>query len=120
MTESLYIHVASKHWLEVLESLRQENTALKYRLAEILKGRVDTVLAHDAEAFQQKLIQYDQLLALLKQDMLGFMSAGNEATPKTRKSGNRYDFYDLELDVQRTRHILEGTKASMEQRLFHH
>jgi len=59
-------------WKRVLEFMTEENIRLKNRLSEILKGDIDQDLLITAEVFQDSFVKEDELILLLRKDVLAF------------------------------------------------
>ena len=62
----------SDMWKRVLEFMTEENIRLKNRLSEILKGDIDQDLLITAEVFQDSFVKEDELILLLRKDVLAF------------------------------------------------
>ncbi|HTN18354.1 MAG TPA: hypothetical protein VL092_11770 [Chitinophagaceae bacterium] len=56
-------------WQSVLAQLRIENIRMKYELSGIIKKDIDTDFLEKAENFQQRFLQKDQLMDLLRLDL---------------------------------------------------
>ncbi|MBK8610693.1 MAG: hypothetical protein IPL84_12335 [Chitinophagaceae bacterium] len=57
-------------WKRTLEYLIDENIHLKNRLSEILKNRFDKYLLEEVDDFQNRFIQEDQLVSLIRHDIV--------------------------------------------------
>jgi len=62
----------SDAWKRTLEFMTEENIHLKNRLSEILKGDLDQDLLMTAEVFQNSFVREDELIRLLRHDVLAF------------------------------------------------
>lgn len=63
----------SNGWLRALNELRIENTRLKDRLSEAISGNVSLDFVEQAEHFQQRFIESDQVVDLLRHDVNAFL-----------------------------------------------
>lgn len=64
-------HEESMAWLRSLEFLRQENSHLKNRLAEVVDGSTDRDFLAQAEHFQNQFIIKDEYLDEMRHDVNG-------------------------------------------------
>lgn len=62
----------SAAWKRELGFMKEENVHLKNRLAEILKGRIDKNLLKEAESFQNSFVSDDDIINLLRHDVIEF------------------------------------------------
>ncbi|XZF15714.1 hypothetical protein ACTHGU_06225 [Chitinophagaceae bacterium MMS25-I14] len=71
--DEAYSVSAVREWLTILDELRQENIRLQDRLSATIKDEVSRTFIEDAEAFQQKFIDKDQVINLLRYDIAGLL-----------------------------------------------
>jgi hypothetical protein len=64
-------HEETMAWLRCLEFLRQENSHLKNRLAEVVDGSTDRDFLAQAEHFQNQFIIKDEYLDEIRHDVNG-------------------------------------------------
>ena len=60
----------SDSWKKLLGFMMDENISLKNRLSEVLKDKFDKNLLAEAEGFQSRFIKEDQLVSLLRNDIV--------------------------------------------------
>ena len=72
----------SKEWLSVLSELRTENIRLKELLSEAISHEVSFQFVDQAEEFQQLFVEKDQVLDLLRYEIIMLLSrlSGGEMT----------------------------------------
>ncbi|MFA6059149.1 MAG: hypothetical protein WC756_13175 [Taibaiella sp.] len=58
-----------RKWQTVLNELRTRNVQLKEQLSQAIKGDVSLSFVEQAEIFQQKFVEKDQILELLRHDV---------------------------------------------------
>lgn len=79
-----------RSWTTALEKLRQENVQLKNRLSTAIQQQVSRSFLDEAELFQQRFIDKDQVIDLLRHDISLLarksMHTGQKAT---ESSGNK-------------------------------
>lgn len=63
------IRESVNRWQSVLAQLRIENIRMKYELSGIIRKDIDADLLEKAESFQQRFLQKDQLMDLLRLDL---------------------------------------------------
>ena len=68
LTRAHYIKECRK-WLAVLNELRIRNVQLKEQLSQAINGDVSLSFVDQAELFQQKFVEKDQILELLRYDI---------------------------------------------------
>ena len=56
-------------WLRTLEFVKEENTLLKHRLAEMVRLNTDKHQIRQAEEFQKFFLDNDTIIAMLKNDI---------------------------------------------------
>ena len=64
------LKVESDTWKKLLSFLRDENIQLKNKLSETLKGAFDRSLLEGVEEFQSSFIKKDELIGLLRNDIV--------------------------------------------------
>jgi hypothetical protein len=57
-------------WERQLDFIQAENVYLKIRISEILSPDTNTVLLSQAEHFHERMIQQDELISLIRNDLL--------------------------------------------------
>jgi len=62
-----------REWLVALDELRQENIVLKNRLSEAVRKSASRPFIEEAEVFQQRSIDKDQVIDLLRYDIANLM-----------------------------------------------
>jgi hypothetical protein len=62
-----------REWLAVLDDLRQENIVFKNRLSEAVKESQSRPFIEEAENFQQRSIEKDQIIDLLRYDITNLL-----------------------------------------------
>jgi hypothetical protein len=63
------IQYESDTWKRLLLFMMDENIYLKNRISELLRNGVDKNLLTEVEAFQNRFIQEDELISLLRNDV---------------------------------------------------
>jgi uncharacterized protein YdcH (DUF465 family) len=58
-----------RKWQAVLNELRTRNVQLKEQLSQAINGEVSLSFVEQAELFQQKFVEKDQILELLRYDV---------------------------------------------------
>ncbi|MFA6059134.1 MAG: hypothetical protein WC756_13100 [Taibaiella sp.] len=58
-----------RKWPAILNELRTRNVQLKEQLSQAIKGDVSLSFVEQAEIFQQKFVEKDQILELLRHDV---------------------------------------------------
>jgi hypothetical protein len=66
------LHYESDTWKRLLAFMMDENIYLKNRISEILKDRFDTALLEDTEHFQNRFVNEDKLIELLRNEVAEF------------------------------------------------
>jgi len=107
-----------REWLTVLDNLRQENIALKYRLSEAVRQSISRPFIETAEIFQQKSVDKDQLIDLLRHDIANLLIkmkfndvVDNDAAVLQQQART------LETDVQKVVSGFEQMKQAFDQYL---
>lgn len=94
-------------WQAVLKELRMENIQLKNELSAIIKKDINSMLLEKAEHFQQRFVQKDQLIDLLRLDinkLLKYTDAHGRPTDKSLYdlTGNDMEKLVIEFDALKT------------------
>lgn len=101
----MYSETEIKEWSTTIDNLKQENVILKNRLSEVVKGTLSNSLIDSAESFQQKFINKDQVIDLLRHDISDLLAG----ISKRNMAGDNDDKISLlRRDVQRI--VLEFNK----------
>ncbi len=69
-------------WKRSLSFMMEENIRLKNRIAEILKDNFDNGLLENIESFQNKFVDEDTRMSLLRDDVAGLENLLLSDTPK--------------------------------------
>lgn len=64
------MHAENDTWLRTLDYFFQENYYLKNRLAQIAKMKIDATWLPHLEAFQNKFIDKDTVLSIIKKEII--------------------------------------------------
>ena len=86
-----------KEWQTQLEQLRLENNKLKNLLAKAISKEVSASFVEAAEAYQQKFIDKDQVVDLIRHELASLISAAdsNALSEQSRQ------YVKLKMDIQR-------------------
>ncbi|MCF3107648.1 hypothetical protein LL912_02535 [Niabella sp. CC-SYL272] len=60
----------SGKWLTILSELKMDNVLLKNRLSKAISGKVPSGFVEQAELFQQQFVDKDQVIDLLRRDVI--------------------------------------------------
>ncbi|ANI89833.1 hypothetical protein A9P82_11355 [Arachidicoccus ginsenosidimutans] len=102
----------AKQWLVVLEKIKQENIILKNRLADAIKQDVSKDFIEYAEYFQQRFIEKDQIVDLLRHDINMMLSAGSHLHKSSDKSQLKKFASQMTDDIEKSRLEFEQLKIS--------
>jgi hypothetical protein len=76
----------AESWKRLLEFLQEESVHLKIRIAEIASQDMDKELLAEAENFQNRFMQQEEIIALARRDVAAFERlAGGYATDSSDK-----------------------------------
>ena len=67
--DKAYYIKESRKWLNALNELRMENIRLKNELSEAVSHEVSLDFVEEAELFQQRFVEKDQVIDLLRHDI---------------------------------------------------
>ncbi|HEY0297786.1 MAG TPA: hypothetical protein VGB84_01065 [Arachidicoccus sp.] len=110
----MWFRAEAKKWLVILEKIKQENIILKNRLANAVKQEVSKVFIEEAEQFQQRFIEKDQIVDLLRHDINVLLSSGSYSH-KTTDNGNLQKYKEqMEKDIHKSLAEFEQLKTSFE------
>lgn len=102
----------AKQWLVILDELRQLNIGLKNRLVSELKQEVTRNFIETAEYYQQKFVDKDQMVRLLRHDITGLVEDSARMPEENLAWSER--FYSLEKDMERLIAEFSRMKAGFE------
>lgn len=103
-------------WQSVLAMLRMENTQMKNELAGIIRKDIDTNLLETAEHFQQRFVDKDQLIDLLRLDIARLLRQVNAAEqmselPSLRMIGSDMKKLQAEFNILKDQFFRFATLA---------
>lgn len=100
---------AVKEWQTFLNNLRLENISLKNRLSEAISHDVSTAFVEQAEHFQQRFVEKDQVMDLLRHDINTILQ---DTAPVAVTEADQRQYRMLEKDMQRLRDEFNQMKRS--------
>ena len=93
----------AESWKRLLEFLQAENIYLKTRIAEIAGPAMDKELLAEAEKFQHRFLQEDELFALIRKEVAAFqalISRADESGSKILLSQKKLSGHMKELEQE--------------------
>ncbi|WP_118953488.1 hypothetical protein [Taibaiella helva] len=108
LNSSYYIKEGRK-WLNALNDLRAENIRLKDQLSEAISREVSLDFVEQADRFQQRFVEKDQVLDLLRHEINIVLAqiAGREIVPADERQ-----YQLLEKDMEHLIHEFHQMKLS--------
>lgn len=102
----------SDSWKRLLVFIMDENIQLKNRIPEILKVKVNDTLLDGIETFQNKFVNQDQLISLLRNDIsnLGEILLGGIYQD--------YNINEVESKIQKLRNAIINTEKEFSKLKF--
>jgi len=85
----------SRKWLTALNELRTENIRLKNQLSEAISHEVGLDFVEEAERFQQRFVEKDQVIDLLRHD-INILQHANE--PMTQAEERQYIVLEKDME----------------------
>lgn len=109
--DAIHVRISIRHWLNTLDVLTQENNAFKQSLSEVLKGNIGKSGIAAAEQFQQRSIDKDQLLYLMRHDIITLLEQLDQRTHPDNDAATLSLFQSLERDIQQLRSAFSEMKT---------
>jgi|GEM_PF-1571770 hypothetical protein len=97
-------------WQNLLRTLRTENIKLKDRLADAIRADVKVEFVEEAEEFQQRFIENDQVIDLLRREMgdyLLLISDQGKPLTEIQLQALKKDTIQLEKEFDRVRNAFD-------------
>lgn len=96
--------------LTILNELKVENIHLKNQLSEIIRGQVNQKFVEQAEWFQQRFVEKDQVIDLLRYEMRTLRD--NLSGPEILSEEKARQFVILEKDIEHLAYQFRQMKVS--------
>jgi hypothetical protein len=98
--ESQVFHYVQEmeQWQVTIKTLQQENNSLKDRLSETIRQKLRFPFVEEAEYFQQIFIEKDQVINLLRHDMISLL---NKLSLDGNTNAYEQEFLLLEKDLEK-------------------
>ncbi|ANH80840.1 hypothetical protein A8C56_07465 [Niabella ginsenosidivorans] len=109
-SDGSYYVKQSAEWLVALNELKVENILLKNRLSETISGQVDLKFIEQAECFQQRFVEKDQVIDLLRHEISILLQKVSDRG-KITNSG-KFQCAVLERDIHRLVYEFQQMKIS--------
>ncbi len=114
----MWYKTEAKNGLSILDCIMQENIILKNRLSNAVQQEVSKAYIERAENFQQRFIEKDQIVELLRHEIYTLlMSHYNHSHPQEEINLVRKRFLLLKRDIQKVKDEFDFLKSSFEEYL---
>lgn len=115
----MWYKTEAKNGLSILDCIMQENIILKDRLSNAVQQEVSKAYIERAENFQQRFIEKDQIVELLRHEINTLlMSHYNHSHPQEEINHVRKRFLLLKRDIQKVKDEFDFLKSSFEEYLL--
>lgn len=114
----MWYKTEAKNGLSILDCIMQENIILKNRLSNAVQQEVSKAYIERAENFQQRFIEKDQIVELLRHEINTLlMSHYNHSHSQEEINLVRKRFLLLKRDIQKVKDEFDFLKSSFEEYL---
>ncbi|MGF7231231.1 hypothetical protein [Arachidicoccus sp.] len=114
----MWFKTEAKNGLSILDWIRQENVLLKNRLSNAVQQEVNKSYLARAEHFQQKFIEKDQIVELLRHEINTLLMSHYNHYHRQETSLMQKKFHLLKRDIEKVKDEFELLKLSFEQYLL--